>query len=116
MDKIKFGEVCKHGSLRRKCNECDLEDENARLESENAHLRKVNGITLKKNTIKQSLVFANEVISRLENREKEARGMLSQLEWITSEEISPDWCHICEVARTSGHKPACRIDRWLKEE
>lgn len=25
--KIKFGEVCKHGSLRRKCEICELEDQ-----------------------------------------------------------------------------------------
>lgn len=37
------------------------------LERENAHLRKINGIKLKKRTIKQSLVFANDRIKELES-------------------------------------------------
>ncbi len=48
-------------------------------EQENAHLRKVNGITLKKNTIKQSLVIANERVKQLESESAVMRESLGNM-------------------------------------
>lgn len=65
------------------CREKILADKITKLQSqlkkhekENAHLRKVNGVKLKSTTVKQSLVFANEIIPKLQSQLKRYRDLL----------------------------------------